>query len=157
MQSITVTDTNLGSLRNLLAAVKRVAVRSHDHLVALEEQLKTAQVVSREQVPPDVITINTQARIYELDCGRKTVYTVVFPREADVARNRISVLAPFGSVLLGYRVGDVVACVSSGSAKRLKVHEIVYQPEAAQRFQVNQFRNLKNRAPEPNQASKVCI
>lgn len=126
---ITVTEPNLDSLRELLEAARRVGVRNRDHLAAFEEQPKHAQVVSQDRVPSDVITINTQARIHELDSGGKAVYTLVFPREADVARNRISVLAPFGSALLGCRARDIVACVSPSAAKRLKIKEIVNQPE----------------------------
>lgn len=139
MKSITITERDLGSLRELLEVARRVVVRNRDHLLAFEEQLKHAQIVSQDRVPADVITIHTQARIHELDSGRKAVYTLVFPHDADVAKNRISVLAPFGSALLGYRVGDIVACVSSSAAKRLKIKEIVYQPEAAQRLDVERI------------------
>jgi len=132
MRSMLISNTNLSSLQQLLASAKRVLTRSHSHLEVLEEQLKRAEVVAQDQVPVDVITINSQVRIHDLNVGRHTVYTLVFPRDADVARNRISVLARVGSALLGSRVGDLIECEAPGAAIRMRVREIMYQPEAAQ-------------------------
>jgi regulator of nucleoside diphosphate kinase len=76
-------------------------------------------------------SMNTRVLIHDLCVGRQTVYTLVFPRDADIAKNKISVLAPVGTALLGYRVGDLIECAAPGTVKRLRVKEIVYQPEAA--------------------------
>lgn len=130
--SMLISDVDLGHVRQLLAAGRRFLARNHQHLHALEENLTRALVVTRDQIPRDVIAIHTQVRIHELDIGRQSVYTVVLPGEADVARNRISVLAPIGSALLGRRVGDLVECAAPPVTKRLKVKEIVQQPEAVQ-------------------------
>jgi regulator of nucleoside diphosphate kinase len=56
---------------------------------------------------------------------------VVFPSEADSEQGKISVLAPVGTALLGYRVGDTVEWVVPGGLRRLKIERILYQPEAA--------------------------
>ena len=132
VRSIVICEKNLSSLKQLLASARRVLTRYHTHLEVLEEQLKRAEVVPRNQVPPDVITINSRVRIHDLSAGRHTIYTLVFPGDADVAQNRICVLAPVGSALLGCRVGDLIECEVPGVATRMRVKEIVYQPEAAQ-------------------------
>lgn len=126
-----ITETNMIKVKQLLEFAKRFLTRNHDHLRVLEEELECAEVVSPETIPPDVITINTQALIHDLGVGRQTVYALVFPRDADVAKNKISVLSPVGTVLLGYRVGDLIECVAPRTVKRLRVKQIVYQPEAA--------------------------
>jgi regulator of nucleoside diphosphate kinase len=131
VRSMLISKTNLGSLKQLLASARRFLTRNHCHLEVLEEQLKRAEVVAHDQIPPDVITLNSQVRIHDLNVGRYTVYTLVFPDNADVARNRISVLAPVGSALLGCRVGDLIECEAPGVVRRMRVKEIVYQPEAA--------------------------
>jgi regulator of nucleoside diphosphate kinase len=126
-----ITATNMIKVKQLLDFAKRFLTRNHDHLRVLEEELECAEVVSPETIPPDVITINTQALIHDLGVGRQTVYALVLPRDADVAKNKISVLSPVGTVLLGYRVGDLIECVAPAAMKRLRVKQIVYQPEAA--------------------------
>jgi hypothetical protein len=59
------------------------------------------------------------------------VYTLVFPNEADIEQNRISVLAPIGIAMLGYRVGDILEWPVPSGLSRLKVKEVLYQPEAS--------------------------
>jgi regulator of nucleoside diphosphate kinase len=58
-------------------------------------------------------------------------YTLVFPSAANIAENKLSVLAPLGMALLGYRKGDVIKWPVPSGIRKLKVDEIVYQPEAA--------------------------
>lgn len=131
VRTMLITKTDIGRLRLLLHSGKRFLTKNHNHLVLLEEELERAEVVSPERIPPDVITMNSQVRIHDLDAGRQTVYTLVFPGDADVAKNKISVFAPFGAALLGYRVGDLLECAVPGAKKRLRVKEIVSQPDAA--------------------------
>lgn len=80
-----VSDVDFGHLRELLVAARRFLAKNHEHLQSLEENLTRALVVTRDQVPQDVIAIHTQVRIHELDIGRQSVYTLVLPGEADVA------------------------------------------------------------------------
>jgi regulator of nucleoside diphosphate kinase len=59
------------------------------------------------------------------------VYTVVFPSDANLDQRKISILAPIGTAILGYRVGDTVEWRVPGGIKKLRIKEILYQPEAA--------------------------
>lgn len=113
-----VSDADLKNVRQLLATARRFLVRNHSHLQSLEDNLKRALVVTRDRMPGDVIAINTQVRIHELDVSRQTVYALVFPGEADVAHNRISVLAPIGCALRGRRVGDLIECAAPSATTR---------------------------------------
>jgi regulator of nucleoside diphosphate kinase len=61
------------------------------------------------------------------------VYTIVFPPEADTAQQRISVLAPIGTALIGYRVGDVIEWSTPGGGRRLRIETVLFQPEAGER------------------------
>jgi regulator of nucleoside diphosphate kinase len=60
------------------------------------------------------------------------VYTVVFPMEADIGTKRISVLAPIGTALIGYRAGDMIEWATPGRTRRLQVEAVLFQPEAAE-------------------------
>jgi regulator of nucleoside diphosphate kinase len=59
------------------------------------------------------------------------VYTLVFPSEANFDEGKISVLAPVGTAMLGYRVGDSIEWEVPSGRRRLKVEELIYQPEAS--------------------------
>jgi len=68
--------------------------------------------------------------VRDLDSGERMEFTVVFPDEADPAEGRISVLAPVGAGMLGYRVGDTFERRAPDGMRRLRVVEVTYQPEA---------------------------
>ena len=55
----------------------------------------------------------------------------MFPGEADVANNRISVLAPIGTALLGCSAGTTVQWRVPSGLRRLRILNVEYQPEAA--------------------------
>jgi regulator of nucleoside diphosphate kinase len=96
---------------------------------ALDAELRRAQVVDGTAVPPDVVTMNTEV-VYEDDTGARRTVRVVYPREADSAHGRISVLAPIGSALLGLRVGQSIEWQMPKGRRRVRVVEIRYQPES---------------------------
>ena len=83
-------------------------------------------------MPADVITMNSTARFRDEASGDEREMTLVYPSGADGINNKVSILAPFGSALLGLRVGDTIEWpVPSGRTIRLRVLSIRYQPEAA--------------------------
>jgi regulator of nucleoside diphosphate kinase len=55
----------------------------------------------------------------------------VFPEEADIPQGKISILAPLGTAMLGYRVGDTFEWDTPGGKRSIRVMKILYQPEAS--------------------------
>jgi len=102
-----------------------------EYLDQLEEELAQAEVVNPEDIPQDVITMRSKVRLKDLKSGQTVMYSLVFPSEANSNEGHISVLAPIGTALLGNRSGDVVESRVPSGLRRLKVKEILYQPEAA--------------------------
>jgi regulator of nucleoside diphosphate kinase len=105
--------------------------RERGELHALEEELERAQVVASDRVPPEVITMNSTAELLDLDSGERMEFTVVFPTEAKIEEGKISVLAPVGAGMLGYRVGDIFERAAPSGVRRLQVTRVRFQPEAA--------------------------
>ena len=101
------------------------------HVDALEQELERADVVEPARIPPDVVTMRSRVRVRDVRSGTETVYTLVFPCEASVADGRLSVLAPIGTALLGYRQGDVIEWPVPAGMRQLEVAEVLFQPEAA--------------------------
>ena len=101
------------------------------YLDDLEHELERATSVAPEDVPPDVITMNSTARLRDLDTDETIDYTVVYPRDADANAQRISVLAPIGTALLGFRAGDTVEWPIPAGRIRLQVEAVTFQPERA--------------------------
>lgn len=87
----------------------------------LAAELERAEVVPEDSLPAGVIGMHSTVRVVDLDTGGEHVYTVVYPHEADVDRGWISVLAPVGTAVLGYRPGDVVEWEVPGGRRRLRI------------------------------------
>jgi regulator of nucleoside diphosphate kinase len=101
-------------------------------LDALREEIERAEIVEPEAVPGNVVTMNSVVRFFDEESGRESEVTLVFPGHADVESNRISVLAPVGSALLGLSVGDSIDWpLPNARSRRLRVVAVTYQPEAA--------------------------
>ena len=133
-RTIYVTESDLKRLGSLLNSAWPRNKKDMDYLTKLEEELERAQVVSPQAIPGDVVTMNSQARIRDLDSNEEMVFTLVFPAEADYVRGRLSVLAPIGTALLGYRAGDTIEWEVPSGIRRLKIEQVLYQPEAAGDF-----------------------
>ena len=128
---IIVTRHDLHRLDGLLKAVSTAYRTDQEHLAKLKNELSRARIVDPKRVPGDVVTMNSRVRFRDLEEERDRVFSLVFPADADISQNRLSILAPVGAALLGYRVGDVVEWPVPSGTKRLRIEELVYQPEAA--------------------------
>ena len=60
----------------------------------------------------------------------------MFPTEANFSEGKISVLAPIGTAILGYKQGDTIKWPVPSGVRQLKVDEILYQPEAAGNYEL---------------------
>lgn len=98
---------------------------------ALEAELERAEVVAPEQVPRNVVTMNSTVRFTIAQSGEEFTLTLVYPKDA-TEPGRISVLAPVGSALLGLAVGDELDWPRpGGGVSTVRVTHILYQPERA--------------------------
>lgn len=100
---------------------------------ALGEELAKAEVVTPKKIPADRITMNSQVQFVD-ENGKKREYWLVFPEDADVTANKISILSPVGCALLGCRVGDEVTVPTPNCDKKLKVSKVLSQPEREGNF-----------------------
>lgn len=109
-------------------------VRNQVDALFLEDlltRLRSATVLQPPDVPPDLVTMNSQVVLRDLDTGRRSTWTLAFPANANPRKGRISVLTPLGSLLLGARTGQQLTCPLAGSVATVEVEAILHQPEAA--------------------------
>jgi regulator of nucleoside diphosphate kinase len=101
----------------------------------LVEELDRAEVVPEEELPSDVVAMHSTVRLTDLDTNGEHVYTVVYPHEADADRGRISVLAPIGTAVLGYRIGDIVEWEVPAGVRRFRIDEVAAEGGPARRHE----------------------
>jgi regulator of nucleoside diphosphate kinase len=98
----------------------------------LESELVRAQVVPREKIPDDVVTMNSRVIFEDETTRERREITLVYPGSADIDAGKISVLVPIGTALLGLRVGQSIDWELPGGDKhRYRIVEVPFQPEAA--------------------------
>ncbi|MGH8398635.1 MAG: nucleoside diphosphate kinase regulator [Gammaproteobacteria bacterium] len=125
---IYVTERDFDTLSHLLETPQSRGLPGID---ALLQELDRAHVVAADKVPVNVITMNSTARFKDESSGAVHELTLVYPQDTGASPGRISVLAPAGSALLGLSAGQIIEWqVPGGRRLRLKVLEVLHQPEA---------------------------
>jgi regulator of nucleoside diphosphate kinase len=131
-RAIILTEEDHQQLESLLNSDVVRFVNGSDRINELQLELTRAHVVPKDQVPADVVTMNSTILLRDLDTREVDTYTLVFPDRADIANQRLSVLAPIGTAILGYRVGDECRWRVPAGWRRLKVEKVIFQPERDQ-------------------------
>jgi regulator of nucleoside diphosphate kinase len=129
--TIYVTEIDYNRLSGLIDRTRERNGIDREYLNKLEAELDRAEVVESKDIPRDVITMRSKVRLKDLVSGESNTYSLVFPTEADFSEGKISVLAPIGTAILGYRQGDTIEWSVPSGLRKLKVEEVLYQPEAA--------------------------
>jgi len=128
---IYITDNDMRRLRELIIVAREFGKEDERYLQELENELNKGKVVKPQDIPPNVITMNSEVYLRDLNTKKEITYRLVFPEHADASQGRISILAPIGTALLGYSVGDTIEWKIPAGIAKLKVGKILYQPEAA--------------------------
>ncbi len=136
-REIFITEFDRTRLQELIGVVETFGDRKRtelSHLIDLQEELDRATIVSSEKVPADTVTMNSRVLLRDIDTLAEMTYTLVFPRDADISKGNLSILAPVGTAILGYREGDVIEWEVPAGKRRLIIVKVLYQPEAAGDF-----------------------
>ncbi len=134
--AIYITKANHESLSWLIEDTReRNGEVDREYLNKLEEELDRSEKVDSKDISADVITMRSKVGLKDLISGKSVMYSLVFPAEANPSEGNISVLAPIGTAMLGYKCGDLIEWLVPSGLRRLKVKEIVYQPESAGDYQ----------------------
>lgn len=132
-RQIIVTQADFDRLRGLIESPRFRATHA-TLLAALKEELDRCQVVAPDEVPTQVVTMHSTVRVRDMRSDTIDTYTLVYPEEADIDSGRLSVLAPLGTALLGTRAGQIIKFAAPAGIRRLKIEQVLYQPEAAGDF-----------------------
>jgi regulator of nucleoside diphosphate kinase len=123
---ITVSTADLDRLEGLLGELRAGAPEIAD---GLRSELDRARIVEPEEVPKDVVTMNSTVRFVDEESGKEFERTLCYPGEATGGADKVSILAPLGSALLGLSVGQRIDWpVPGGRTAHIRILEVVSQP-----------------------------
>lgn len=91
-------------------------------LKKLSGELTSAIIYDHEEMPADVIRFNS---VVTVQSGTwQTEFQLVIPTERNIAANKISILAPMGSAVMGYAEGDSVIWNFPNGPKELQITRV---------------------------------
>jgi regulator of nucleoside diphosphate kinase len=129
-EAIVVTEQDEQGLRRLLH--ESTPYIDPALLAQLEAELNRALLVDEQEVPDDVVTMNSRVLYEDEDSGHRAETRLVYRTPIIPGESHVSVLAPVGAALLGLSVGQTITWPYVGrDALRLRVAALLYQPEAA--------------------------
>ena len=102
----------------------------------LLQELNSATVLDPHEIPGDVVTMNSVVKISFVDSGKQQEFKIVYPQESDFKQKKVSIFSPIATALIGFRVGDIIEWMVPAGMTKIRIDEIVYQPEAAGDFTV---------------------
>ncbi|MAT57028.1 MAG: GreA/GreB family elongation factor [Melioribacteraceae bacterium] len=97
----------------------------------LKIEIERAKVIKNKESIDGIITMNSKVRLKDLDSGLEFTYTLVYPDKANISENRISILAPIGTAILGYKTGEIIEWIVPAGKRRLEVIEVMH-PELSE-------------------------
>src|SRR5690554_3438267 len=103
-----------------------VTPSSDENPMSLAYELSRAKVVKKDKVPEGQVRINSKVTIEDLVSKAKTTVTIVHPSDADIKQQRISVLTPIGSALIGLKINDVVEWKMPVGLRKYTILEVSY-------------------------------
>lgn len=124
---ITISSTDADRLYNLIESLPANSFLGKDEL---EAELNRANIVPSAQVPPNVVTMNSTVKFSVKSSEEKFELTLVYPDELDSSEQKISILAPVGSALLGLSKGDKIEWPKpGGGVLTVIIQDVTFQPE----------------------------
>ena len=126
--AITVSERDLERLEGMLASLPD----DQPGVDALREELDRAQILPSEQMPADVVTMNSRIRFVVEPAGKEMEMVLVYPRDFTGAPDQLAVTMPAGIAVLGLTVGQQIEWTApNGQTVRARIVEVTYQPERA--------------------------
>lgn len=103
-------------------------LNNRQNIKSLEAEINRADVTNPEEVPGNVITMNTKVLLLIGDSEEE--FTLVYPTESDISNNKISILSPVGTAILGYSEGSIIEWEVPNGVVQIEVKKILFQPES---------------------------
>jgi regulator of nucleoside diphosphate kinase len=133
--SLWLTEQDYNGLRQLLVELTRRSSGMQAGVETLEEIFDLVRVVGPEKMPGSVVTMNSRVLFEDVCTGDEDTVTIVYPADAEPSSGKISVLSPVGAALLGEAEGrEIELPLPHGQTRRIRIMNVLYQPEAQGEF-----------------------
>lgn len=123
---ITLVESEADALADLAFGIR---IRHPNVSRMLLEEIDRAETLPAEEVPGDVVTMGSTVEFVVQKTGERRTVKLVYPKDADIAEGRLSILTPVGAGLIGLRVGQSISWPDRSGEERLLTIESVTRPD----------------------------
>ncbi|AZI20210.1 nucleoside diphosphate kinase regulator [Chryseobacterium taklimakanense] len=131
MSQIIINKNDYTRIHQSINLAKQNNAIKKDEAEKLMNELKSAKLVEPKDIPGDVVTMNSVVKIHFQNNKQKMQFKIVYPKDANLKENKISIFSAVVSALIGYKVGDEIEWLLPSGMTKIVIDEIIYQPEAA--------------------------
>jgi transcription elongation factor GreA len=90
----------------------------------LEERLKGARIVAKNDAPKGVVAVGTKVRLRDMAAKETIEYHIVGSAEANPAEHKLSNESPVGKAIMGKKKGEVVEVAAPRGSLKYKIMEV---------------------------------
>jgi len=134
MSQIILSRLDYSRIQNYITNARQSGSINVNEAKNLISELNNAKIVEPEEIPGNVVTMNSIVKISFLNSGKLLQFQIVYPAQASLKENKISIFSPIATALIGYTVGSEIEWMVPTGLTKIKIDEIIYQPEAAGDF-----------------------
>lgn len=131
MNQIILSRLDYSRIQNYINDAHRVGSINVSEAKNLISELNGAKIVEPEEIPGNVVTMNSIVKISFIESGKQIQFQIVYPAQANLRENKISIFSPIATALIGYAIGNEIEWIVPTGPTKIRIDDIIYQPEAA--------------------------
>lgn len=134
MKKVTLTKNDYTRIYKAITDAKNSKTINSNEAEKLLSELSKAEIVSSEKIDKDVVTMNSEVKLFFENTQKEQSFKIVYPQDANLKENKISIFSPIATALIGYKIGGEIEWIVPGGMTKIKIVDLIYQPEAAGDF-----------------------
>lgn len=131
MSKLIINRLDYARIKKCINDAKQFRSISNTEAEKLMKELDSAKIVEPEAVPSNVVTMNSIVKLSFLNNSKQIQFQIVYPDQANIKDNKISIFSPIATALIGYKIKDEIEWIVPAGLTKIRIDEILYQPEAA--------------------------
>ena len=134
MKKVTLTKNDYTRIYKAITDAKNSKTINSNEAEKLLSEISKAEIVPSEKIDKDVVTMNSEVKLFFENTQKEQSFKIVYPQDANLKENKISIFSPIATALIGYKIGDEIEWIVPGGMTKIKIVDLIYQPEAAGDF-----------------------
>lgn len=134
MKKVTLTKNDYTRIYKAITDAKNSKTINSNEAEKLLSELSKAEIVPSEKIDKDVVTMNSEVKLFFENTQKEQSFKIVYPQDANLKENKISIFSSIATALIGYKIGDEIEWIVPGGMTKIKIVDLIYQPEAAGDF-----------------------